>query len=189
MNTVIRRLRPVLRRIFVRGVVGAAASCARGWPPLSLAPGASPKAAAPLRSATALQDLAEHGRRFRHLALALFPLTLLAEPSSGGRFSLDGGPVTGGGQSAGGAFAVAGGAGETATGGLSGGTFTVTGGLIGVAVVPGDVVLDFTNTDGQVTLTWPADASGYVLQFTPVIGDASNWQPVTPAPAAHTFML
>ena len=44
-----------------------------------------------------------------------------------------------------------------------------------------------TTTDGQVTLRWPAEAAGYGLEFTPVIGEAANWQPVTPAPAGNTF--
>jgi hypothetical protein len=119
--------------------------------------------------------------------LGLLAPALFAEPLGGGSYTLNGGPVTGGGQSGGGTFAVAGGAGETAVGPLSGGTFQVTGGLIGVAVVPGDVALEFTTTDGQVTLSWPTDAVGYVLEFTSQVGELASWQPVTPAPAASRF--
>jgi hypothetical protein len=121
------------------------------------------------------------------LALSVVAASLRAEPLSGGRFSLNGGPVTGAGQSGGGTFAVAGAPGETATGPLSGGSFRVIGGLVGVAVVPGDFALtiDFT-ADGQARIGWPAEATGYVLEFTPSVGEFANWQPVTPAPAGNS---
>lgn len=122
------------------------------------------------------------------LSLGLVTTSLRAEPLSGGRFSLNGGPDTGGGQSGGGTFAVAGAPGEAATGPLSGGSFQVTGGLIGVAVIPGDFALTIGHTDdGQVVIGWPAEASGYVLEFTPSIGELANWQPVTPAPVGNSF--
>ena len=57
------------------------------------------------------------------LTIGLLSPLLLAEPATGGRFSLEGGPVTGGGQSTGGTFTVTGGAGEAATGPLTGGKF------------------------------------------------------------------
>jgi hypothetical protein len=123
------------------------------------------------------------------LSLGLLTASLLAEPLSGGRFSLDGGPVTGGGQSGGGTFAVAGAPGEAATGPLSGGSFQVTGGLIGVAVIPGNFALNIGSApDGQVRIDWAAGAAGYVLEFTPSVGEFANWQPVTPAPAGNSFI-
>jgi hypothetical protein len=120
--------------------------------------------------------------------LGLLAPALLAEPLGGGRFTLDGRPVTGGGQSGGGAFAVAGAAGNAPSAVSQGGTFTVAGGLVGVAVVPGDVTPQLALTDtGDAKLTWSGDATGYVLEFTPVIGEAADWQPVTPAPVGNTF--
>jgi len=114
---------------------------------------------------------------------------LLAEPLGGGRFTLNGRPVTGGGQSGGGTFAVAGAAGETAFGPLSGGAFQVTGGLIGVAVVPDDVTPELVLTDdGNARLEWSADAAGYVLQFSPTLGPTANWQPVSPTPTGNSFI-
>lgn len=122
------------------------------------------------------------------LALGLGATALWAEALSGGRFSLNGGPVTGGGQSGGGTFAVAGAPGEAATGPLSGGAFKVTGGLIGVAVLPGDFALTIGSApSGQVRIDWPAEAAGYVLEFTSSVGEFANWQPVTPAPAGNSF--
>jgi hypothetical protein len=123
------------------------------------------------------------------LTLGLFTVTLLGEPLSGGQYSLQGGPATGGGgKSDGGTFAVTGGAGETATGPLTGGAFVVTGGLVGVAVVPDDVTPELTLTDtGEATLTWSAEATGYVLESSPSVGEFADWQPVTPAPAGTTF--
>jgi hypothetical protein len=122
------------------------------------------------------------------LLLTALCLPTLGQPLGGGQFTLNGTPVTGGGQSGGGTFAVAGAAGEAATGPLTGGTFVVTGGLIGVAVVPGDIVPELTITaTGDATLTWPADTTGYVLESTLSVGDFADWQPVTPAPAGNTF--
>lgn len=112
---------------------------------------------------------------------------LSAEPLSGGRFSLVGGPVTGGGgRSDGGSFAVAGGTGETSPALLTGGTYQVTGGLIGVAVVPGEVTLNLIVEGGLVTLMWPAETAGFVLETTPAVGEFADWQPVTPAPVGNT---
>lgn len=122
------------------------------------------------------------------LAIGLAASALRAGPSVGGDFSLEGGVATGGGQAAGGDFSVEASVGETATGPLTGGGFEVTGGLIGVAVVPGDFALTIGFTpDGQVLIGWPAEASGYVLESTPTVGEFTNWQPVTPAPAGNTF--
>lgn len=122
------------------------------------------------------------------LALAFFTSDLFAESLGGGRFTLNGGPVTGGGQSGGGAFAVAGAAGNAPSAVSQGGTFTVAGGLVGVAVVPGDVTPELTLTDdGNARLTWSGDATGYVLQFSPALGAAANWQPVIPAPTGNSF--
>lgn len=123
------------------------------------------------------------------LALLLLSPSLRAEPLSGGQYSLQGGPATGGGgKSDGGTFAVAGGAGETATGPLTGGAFVVTGGLVGVAVVPDDVTPQLTLTDeGNAVLSWSGAATGYVLESSPSVGEFADWQPVTPAPAGNTF--
>ena len=122
------------------------------------------------------------------LGLGLTTAVLRAGPSVGGDFSLVGGVASGGGKASGGDFAVDAAAGQPAAGPLSGGDFQVTGGLVAVTVVTGGAVaLRLSATDSQVTLTWPAEAAGYVLEFTPVIGEAANWQPVTPAPAGNSF--
>jgi hypothetical protein len=110
-----------------------------------------------------------------------------AESSSGGRFTLNGGPVSGGGRSGGGNFAVNGGAGETSTAQASGGNFQVTGGLVGIVVIPGEVEVSITTASGQIRLTWPDGTAGYVLESSAQIGAAANWQAVTPAPSANTF--
>lgn len=120
-------------------------------------------------------------------SLVMATVMALGESSSGGRFTVNGGPVSGGGRSGGGNFAVAGGAGETTTGPVKGGTFEVTGGFTGVVVVPGNVAVAITTANGQVTLTWPAGTVGYVLEFTPQIGPGANWQTVTPAPSGNSF--
>lgn len=121
------------------------------------------------------------------LGLGLTTAVLRAGPSVGGDFSLEGGLATGGGQSAGGDFTVAATVGETTTGPLTGGDFQVTGGLIGVAIVPGDFALSIGFTaDSQVRIQWPAEAAGYVLEFTPSVGAFANWQPVTPAPPGNS---
>lgn len=119
--------------------------------------------------------------------LALTLVRALAESSSGGRYTLNGAPVSGGGRSGGGNFAVAGGAGETTTGPVKGGTFQVTGGLTGVVVIEGDVAIAISTANGQVTLTWPAGTAGYVLEFTPQLGPGATWQSATPAPSGNTF--
>ena len=121
------------------------------------------------------------------LAGSLLTPALFAESLGGGSYSLTGGPVTGGGQSGGGTFAVAGTAGNTSVDVSKGGDFQVTGGLIGVAVVPGDFALTIGFApDGQILISWPAEASGYVLESTPTVGEFANWQPVTPPPAGNT---
>jgi len=122
------------------------------------------------------------------LGLGLTTGALRAGPSVGGDFSLEGGLAGGGSQATGGDFTVAATVGETSTGPLTGGNFEVTGGLIGVAVVPGDFALAIGFTDdGRVRIDWPAEATGYVLEFTPSVGEFANWQPVSPAPTANTF--
>lgn len=136
--------------------------------------------------------MGERGRAgallFLACAFGLLPTALSAQSLGGGRFTLAGGPVTRSSKpSDGGTFAVTGGTGEASAAPLTGGTFQVTGGPVGVAVVPGDVTLDFTVTDGQATLTWPAGTAGYVLEFTAALGEAADWQPVTPAPAGNSF--
>ncbi len=127
--------------------------------------------------------------RFAGVLVLFLAAPLLAETLGGGQFTLNGAPVTtgGSGKSDGGNFAVVGGADATAATPLSGGNFAVTGGLVGVAVVPGEMTLDLVLAGGQATLSWPAAATGYVLQFTTALGNDANWQPVTPAPQNHTF--
>ena len=121
-------------------------------------------------------------------SVGLFCLPLSAQSIGGGRFSLNGGPVTQvGGTSGGGAFAMEGGLAQTSTPPLTGGTFAVTGSLIGVAVVSGEVTLDFTTDEDRLTLSWPAEAIGYVLESTSALGDVTNWQSVTPAPVGNTY--
>jgi len=151
------------------------------------------KAAAPLRCAAALQNLTEPRRAWGLLilisALGLLTAPLSAQSLGGGQFTLNGGPVTGGGgKSDGGQFAVTGGSGETSPAPLTGGTFEVTGGLVGVAVVLDDVTPELIITDtGEARLTWSAETTGYVLESTTNVGEFADWEPVSPAPAGNTY--
>lgn len=112
-------------------------------------------------------------------------------PSTGGGFSLFGNLAGGGGVSRGGDFTLSGGPVTSSLGASSGGVFRLAGGLIGVYVVetPGAprIRVEFT-PDRQARLSWPADATGFQLEFASQLGPAAVWQPVSPAPAGNAWV-
>ncbi|MBN8247315.1 MAG: hypothetical protein J0L84_07710 [Verrucomicrobia bacterium] len=122
------------------------------------------------------------------LVLVLTAIAVWGGPSVGGDFSLEGSLTSGTGSSAGGDFALETEVSDTADVALRGGDFEVSGILVGVAVVPGEVALNLTVTGDLATLTWPAEAADYVLEFADGIAGVADWQPVTPAPVGtvHT---
>lgn len=123
------------------------------------------------------------------LGLGLVTTALRAGPSVGGDFSLEGGLTSrSNGQATEGDFTVAATVGETSPEPSTGGDFGVIGGLVSVTVVAVEGAFALTvglTLDGQVRIEWPAEATGYVLEFTPQLGESVNWQPVTPAPAGN----
>ncbi len=125
------------------------------------------------------------------LGLGLTTGALRAGPSVGGDFSLVGGLSGGVGAAAGGDFAVAATIGKPPAEPVTGGDFAVTGELVGLTtvIVEGDVALTVGFIlEGLIRIEWPAEATGYVLEFTPQIGEPTNWQPVTPPPVGNTHV-
>jgi hypothetical protein len=76
-----------------------------------------------------------------------------------------------------------------AAGTASGGGFTITGGLWNaVRLTAGSLVLTVAAAqDGQVTISWTPEATGYQLQTTTVLGSEAIWSPVSPAPIGPSF--
>lgn len=103
-----------------------------------------------------------------------------------GQFAMDWSTVDGGGgSSTGGVYSVSGTIGQPDTGSMIGGNFTLQGGFwTGVAVVqtPGAPPLSIQATNQTLVLTWPAPATGYVLQENPSL-TTTNWTTVSNAPA------
>jgi hypothetical protein len=124
------------------------------------------------------------------LALVLTgTLPLFAEPLTGGSFSLTGGIATGSGTSRGGPYSITGWAVSVGVGASTGGEFGVVCGLLETKVVPiGDVPLNVELTgNGDVRLSWPAEATGYQLHFSTTLGPEAVWLPVEPAPGSNTY--
>ncbi len=123
------------------------------------------------------------------LALGLsLAATSVAEPSRGGSFALTAAVTSGGGRASGPGFALEGSAGQPSVQTSSGGNYQLSGGLLGIIIVPGDVLLTIERLDtGEAKLSWPASATGFVLQFASQISDPANWQPVDPAPSGNSF--
>jgi hypothetical protein len=129
--------------------------------------------------------------RISLLVVLLVGLDCAAESvSSGGSFTLRGQPVGGGGASAGGAFQVIGEVGGAAPGLLSGGTFTLKVPPTGFFSIPvGDFELDILYSGSQVRLTWPPEASVYILESSTLLGPNASWEPVSSASGQSTFTL
>ena len=52
-----------------------------------------------------------------------------------------------------------------------------------------DKVEVFLAVEGDnLVLAWPESGAGYVLESTAALGDAPNWQPVSPGPAERRFV-
>jgi hypothetical protein len=123
------------------------------------------------------------------LSLALIlAATSVAEPSRGGSFALTAAVTSGGGRAAGPGFALEGSAGQPSVQTSTGGNYQLSGGLLGVILVPGDVLLTIERLDtGEAKLSWPASATGYALEFATQLGEPAGWQPIVPAPVGNNF--
>lgn len=125
----------------------------------------------------------------RTFSLALIlAATSVAEPSRGGNFAVTAAVTSGGGRAAGPGFALEGSAGQPSLQTSTGGNYQLSGGLLGVIIVPGDVLLTIERLDtGEAKLSWPASATGYVLEFAAQLSEPAEWQPVVPAPVGNNF--
>lgn len=122
-------------------------------------------------------------KTFRQLALRLLPLAapLGSSQLTAQDFALERYSITGGvGVSQGGGFSLSGTAGALAVPVLSGGGFSVAPGFWSVVTViatPEAPALQVQlNPDGTVTISWPAFATGFVLQQTTALG-SGVWLP------------
>lgn len=130
-------------------------------------------------------------RRPLAVAFAGAGLLLLGaeEPLKGGKFILTGTTTGGGGRAGGGNFSVNAAVGQPSTTSSQGGNYQLTGGLLGVVVVPGEVVITVERTEeGSTRLTWPSTAVGFQLQSASQLGPQPDWKPVEPAPPGNVFL-
>lgn len=112
-----------------------------------------------------------------------------AQPLEGGSFSLVG-TMAAGGAALGAGFAIDGRAAVAGTGTSVGAGFELTAGLFGVFSAPvGEVRLQMALPGpGGIRLSWPADATGYQLEFTPTVGPGAVWQAVQPVPEGNSYL-
>lgn len=97
-------------------------------------------------------------------------------------YSIDGG----GGTSSGGNYTVTGTIGQPDAGTSSGGSYTLTGGFMSVVTAiqtPGAPVLKVTRAGNNVILSWPASATGFVLQEAAALATPSSSTVWNPGPA------
>ena len=117
--------------------------------------------------------------------ILLAALTLVAWVARG-QFTVDWSTIDGGGSSStGGVYSISGTIGQPDTGAMSGGNFTLQGGFwaaLAVVQTPGTPTLSIQATNQTLVLTWPAPATGYVLQENPSL-TTTNWTTVSNAPA------
>jgi hypothetical protein len=124
------------------------------------------------------------------LAFTLLTVPLSSDPLEGGSYELTGVITSGGGQTTGDGYVLTGASGQAATDTLTGGSYELAGGFIGVHVVPGDIAVTIERlADGSTKISWPADAVGFILEFTGWVGSGANWQPVSPAPLGNTLIV
>ena len=119
---------------------------------------------------------------FATLVLATSALTCQAQTYSIDWSTVDGG----GGTSTGGVFSVTGTVGQPDAGTLSGGNFTLDGGFWGIIAAiqtEGAPTLSIELVGGQVRVSWPAPAPGWVLTETNRLttGTSSLWPQVSSA--------
>ena len=85
----------------------------------------------------------------------------------------------GGGTSTGGVYAVSGTIGQPDAGPtMSGGNYSVDGGFWGVMAVvqtPGAPLLTITKSGANAVISWPAPATGFVLQTNANVGNLGGW--------------
>lgn len=89
----------------------------------------------------------------------------------------------GGGRSSGGKFALTGTIGQPTAGSkLSGGKFGVESGFwqaISLVQTPGSPTLQISINNGEVTIFWPAETSGFALEYTTSLTTPAIWQTVS----------
>ncbi len=136
-----------------------------------------------------LLRLPQRRHRIPWTAAGLLLLPLWAGPLTGDPFTVTGAVSGGGGRISGGGYSIQGAVAQTATDSSRGGPYQLSGGLFGVVIVPGEVRLTLERMpDGQTRLSWPADATGFVLQSRAQFGAGPDWQPVVPAPTGNSFI-
>jgi len=131
-------------------------------------------------------------------ALMLVALTTAARAQSAGPFDLSWSTIDGGGgTSSGGQFTLAGTIGQLDAGvaTLTGGQFSLTGGFwsfLSVVQTPGAPLLKIKLIGGNAVISWPLNASGFILQETPSLS-APVWtstpQPVVNTATEHTVTV
>lgn len=126
------------------------------------------------------------------LALVLGPagfVPLAADTLQGGAFSLNGSVTGGGGVAGADRFSLQGTIGLATPDTARGGPFELTGGLFGLVLVPGDVELQVeVRSDGTALLTWPGEASGFLLESASQLGPSADWRPLDPAAVDNSFV-
>ena len=123
-------------------------------------------------------------------AAALLPFVPPATAQSvGGAYALVAQAV-GGGSSAGGNYRVVGGLAAPGTGASAGGNYRLIGGLAGVFIVQvaGSPKMKALSAGvNAAVLTWEGDIEGYILEFSPALGEGEIWQPTATQPTGNTF--
>ena len=118
---------------------------------------------------------------------SVLPFTPVAESSQGGSFVLTGAITSGGGRASAPGLVLDGSAGQPTLQTSSGGNYELSGGLLGVFVVPGEVLLTIEQTeDGQARLAWTSGTDGFVLEVATHLDNAADWQPIVPSPVGNT---
>ncbi len=109
--------------------------------------------------------------------------------SSGGEYSLAGQVTSGGGALSGGVYRLVGEAGLPAAGESAGGGFTLLNGGFGLFSVPfGDFSIEIqVSRAGEIRVSWPEEAVGYHLEFSPALGPAAFWQAITPVTGQNSY--
>lgn len=114
-------------------------------------------------------------------ALLLAPLLGHAQPFAIDWHTIDGG----GGTSANGQFAVSGTIGQPDAGTLAGGQYALQGGFWSIVVAvqtPGAPHLTVRRAGGNVEISWPAVAPGFVLEETTSLSGTISWLGAGPTP-------
>lgn len=103
------------------------------------------------------------------------------ERSAAGAFELRGHINGGGGLSSGGEFQVFGRIAEAAAGQSSNGNFALVGGFVEqftVPLPPGDIFMDIAMIPVGIQISWPREASGFMLETTSILVPGGSWEMV-----------